>query len=371
MVTPNSTPAIDPVRLKKLVQRMVDIYSPSGKEEEIVEYLRGYLKRKGLWVTLQEVDERRHNLLVLPQESDIRIALVGHLDTVSAYELEDFAFGEKGDTLTGLGTADMKGGCAAMIEACLSLRQGGHTNLPVALCLVVGEEESGDGAEQLVKKYHFPWAVIGEPTGLAPCLSHYGYVEAQISTGGKRRHAALAKNPNAVQTILKVLLRISENMQQAHPEISLNIRDLYSSQAGFAVPEYCEAWLDLHIPPDNSLGAIVAEVEEMVDMERDPHETIQVDCRITTISSGYKLPGRGPVVEALKSVFSRRGIEWKPQPFKSHSDANQLWAAGIMPLLLGPGNIENAHAPHEAVSFDEVCKASKIYRELVLELCNL
>ena len=46
---------IDPLRLKKLLLRMIDIYSPSGKEEALLSYLKGYLKRRGFDVQVQPV----------------------------------------------------------------------------------------------------------------------------------------------------------------------------------------------------------------------------------------------------------------------------------------------------------------------------
>jgi hypothetical protein len=42
-----------------------------------------------------------------------------------------------------------------MLEAYMCLQESGRSALPVALCLVVGEEE-GAGAEKLVEDYDFP-----------------------------------------------------------------------------------------------------------------------------------------------------------------------------------------------------------------------
>ena len=364
----NSPRAINIKRLKRLLQRTVDIYSPSGKEEELVDYLRGFLKRQGLPVMLQEVDENRHNLLVLPPCKDIQTAMIGHLDTVPAYELEEYGYSEQGDVIKGLGVADMKGGCAAMIEAYLSIWDAGYTDLPVALCLLVGEEEDGDGARELIKHHHIQWALIGEPTDLKPCLSHYGYIEIQISTEGARVHASLADAAsNAVQVLLNVLLRISQHIQHKRPELGFNIRDLYSSQSGFASPDYCEAWLDLHVPPSASMGEIAAEVEEIVAKAKKKNDAVNARCRIATIIGGFELPEKGPLVKAIKSVFKQRDLPWAPQAFKSHSDANQLWTAGVKALLIGPGDIKYAHAPQEEISFGQVVQAAEIYADIVLE----
>ncbi len=358
---------IQPHRLKRLLRRVVDIYSPSGKEEELLHFLRGYLKRQGLPVVSQHVDDNRFNLVLLPKDSDIQLALIGHLDTVAAYDLEEYGYKEDEDQIKGLGAADMKAGCAAMIEAYLSLWESGSSQFPVALCLVVGEEKEGDGIEHLIKDYDFPWAVVGEPTDLRPCLSHYGYLEVQFRSLGKRRHASLAnmiKNP--IETMMHLILQVSHYLENERSGMVYNIRDLYSTPGGFVVPDRCEAWLDIHLPPGSPIGEIATDLEEIVDKKQAENELVELTFRIETIDAGYVLPEKGPFVEALKSVFEKTNLAWKPQAFVSHSDANKLWAAGVKPIILGPGSLEKAHAPDESVSFLQVCFAAELYRNLLI-----
>jgi acetylornithine deacetylase len=367
MIKPDSS--IDPQRLRRLLRRLMDIYSPSGKEEEIFAYLHGHLKRKGLPVSSQEVDDSRYNLIVVPSEVEARFALIGHLDTVVAYDLESYGYEEEDDLIIGLGAADMKAGCAAMIEAYLSLWEAGQRQLPMALVLVVGEEEEGDGAQQLLEEYYFPWALIAEPTDLRPCLSCYGYMEAQINTRGRRVHASLAgQSQNPIESMLHILLKISHYMMRNRPEGIYNIRDLLSTQAGFAVPEWCEAWLDLHLPPKAALGEISLELEELVERHGKENSHIDTSIRLATVEGGYELPEKGAVIEALKKVYSQNSQPWKPEAFPSHSDANRLWASGVKPILLGPGQLEKAHAPEESVSFQQVVVAAQLYRDLILSM---
>ncbi len=350
---------------------MIDIYSPTGKEEELLTYLHGYLKRKGIPVIRQAVDDSRYNLIVMPPGSDILLALVGHVDTVVAYDLEHYGFEDKDNLVIGLGAADMKSGCAAMVEAYVSLWEAGAQELPVALALLVGEEEEGDGAERLVQEFHFPWAIIAEPTNLQPCLSCYGYLEVQLNAQGKRLHASLAKKDhNPVESMLQLLLQISQYMVNDRPETIYNIRDLLSTQAGFAVPDWCEAWLDVHLPPNAPIGDISLELEEIVDNTRKENPQVNAGIRLVTVEAGYELPEKGFVVEALQAIYSGYAFSWKPQPFPSHSDANQLWAAGVKPILLGPGQLETAHAPDESVSFQQVALAAEVYRDLLMTMAS-
>ncbi|MFH1059404.1 MAG: M20/M25/M40 family metallo-hydrolase [Pseudomonadota bacterium] len=360
-----TAPTVDAGRLRRLLRRLVDIYSPSGKEEEILEFCQGYLKRRGLKVERQEVDEYRYNLLVLPESGEARLALVGHLDTVVAYDLENLGVEDEGDRVIGLGAADMKAGCAAMIEAMVSLHER-QAGLPLALCLVVGEEEDGDGAQALAGEHRFPWAIIGEPTELQPCTAHYGYVEAQLITRGRRRHASLANNhQNPIQAMLDILLRVSRHMA-SRPEMAYNIRDLRSAPEGFVVPELCEAWLDVHLPPTSPLGELTRELEEVVAGARRDTPGLEAELKLFGLFAGYQLSDKEPLLKELARICEIHGLTLAPSAFRSHSDANLLWAAGIKPLLLGPGSLEQAHAPNEWVDFAQVRQAAALYQELAL-----
>lgn len=356
-------------RLRRLLHRLIDIYSPSGKEEEILSYVYGYMKRHHLPVIRQSVDDSRYNLVVMPPGLDVQLALIGHLDTVVAYDLDNYGYQEAGDQIRGLGSADMKSGCAAMLEAYLSIWEAGFTQLPVALALVVGEEEEGDGIERLVEEFYFPWALVAEPTDLCPCLSHYGYMEIQISTRGKRLHASLAdRSRNPVENMLGLLMQVSRYMIERRSEGVYNIRDLFSSHVGFAVPDWCEVWLDVHLPPHAPIGDVSVELEQIVDLNRKNNPQNNATIRFVTVHDGYELPEKGPVVKALQNLYKKRSLAWTPKAFSSHSDANRLWISGVKPILLGPGQLQMAHAPDESVYFSQVQCAAELYSDLIVSM---
>ena len=80
---------IQPQRLFRLLQRMIDIYSPSGKEEELLAYLYNFFKKRHLPVHRQMLEDGRYNVIVAPPDVDIELALIGHVDTVAAHDLEE------------------------------------------------------------------------------------------------------------------------------------------------------------------------------------------------------------------------------------------------------------------------------------------
>ena len=112
---------IDPHRLRQLLLELMEIYSPSGKEEDAQLFIEEFCARHGLTAERQPVEDDRYNLRFTLGEEEPTLYLVGHVDTVGAWDLEEYGPREEGDIIRGLGSADMKGGCAAMLEAFLAL----------------------------------------------------------------------------------------------------------------------------------------------------------------------------------------------------------------------------------------------------------
>jgi acetylornithine deacetylase len=358
-------------RLKTLLTDMIDIYSPSGKETQLADYLQRYFKKNNIRILPQLVDEGRHNLLLLPENENAQLIFVGHIDTVPAYELDNYKSYEDDDDIYGLGSCDMKSGCAAMIEAFIAYHEAfPDTDFPAALALVVGEEDLGDGSEMLISEYHYPWAIVGEPTDLKPCLGHYGYAEATIHIKTERKHAAEAdKDTQSVSALLKTLVKITDYLDSEKHDIVYNIRNVNSSQAGFAAPEWAEAVIDLHLPPQYPIGAITIEIEEMLSKSLAGTSLLAEDIlRFYNINSGYQLPEKGFLPNVLKTVYSDLSISWEADSFKSASDANILWNAGIKPIVLGPGQLSKAHSSNESVPFSQVMAAADIYLKILSEI---
>jgi acetylornithine deacetylase len=139
-----------------------------------------------------------------------------------------------------------------------------------------------------------------------------------------------------------------------------------SSQAGFVVPDRCEAWIDLHLPPDrdpvvlqDAIRLIVANLDQQIP-------GLDLEVSFDFASSGYSLGTDNHLAQTLLEVYPRLGLPLQMNAFRSHSDGNLFFAAGVRPLILGPGSLETAHTPDERVAFDEVSAAARIYAALCL-----
>lgn len=350
---------------------MIDIYSPSGKETEISDFLKEYISTQKIEITSQDVSDERNNLIYRPDSDYTQLVFLGHIDTVPAFSLDNYRYSEEDGLIYGLGSSDMKGGCAAMIEAFTSYREAEGTAPPAALALVVGEEETGDGCMALLKDHHFTWAIVGEPTNLLPCFTHYGYVEFMLNTFGKRSHASMANHSqNAIREMLRILLKISDYLDKERQEIIYNIRDVNSSHAGFAVPDRCEAWMDLHMPSRFPIGELIYELEELISENIPEKHSIDEVLSFSTVHQGYQLAEKGIIPEILKEVYKKHTIDWQTGEFPSDSDGSILWREGVRPIILGPGQLEHAHTYDELIDFAQVQKAAELYLDILYSFKN-
>lgn len=362
--------AIDPQRLRRTLLEMIDIYSPSGKEEDIQLYLEERLTAAGLPVRRQEVEEERYNLVATMGPGEPTLYLVGHVDTVAAWDIDEYAAVEEWGVVRGLGSADMKGGCAAMVEAWLALAAlPAAERPPLGLLLVVGEEENGDGSLRFLEETRPEWVVIGEPTALRPAFSHFGYMEIALVTQGRRIHSSLPElGHNAIESMLRVLLQLAGAplFEREWPQLVYSIREMSSARAGFVVPDRCEALIDLHLAPGVDPGAMRRELEAIFDRARTAIKDLDLQVAFDFEAAGYQLATDNRMMAILEEVYPRLNLPLEFVPFRSHSDGNQFHQAGSRPLILGPGSLETAHTPEEQTSLAEVEAAARIYAALAL-----
>lgn len=258
-----------------------------------------------------------------------------------------------------------------MIEAWLALSTLPEEERPsVGLLLVVGEEENGDGSAKFLEKEAPAWVVIGEPTSLSPCFTHYGYLEVALATSGRRIHSSLPElGHNAVESMLRFLLLLGREplFDRDDPQIVYSIREMSSSRAGFVVPDQCETYIDLHLPPGQTpekvqevLRSCAVKAEHAI-----PGLNLEIDFNFS--AKGYTLAGNDRLVEFCENVYPRLNLPLTFSPFRSHSDGNLFFQAGCKPLILGPGSLESAHTADEQISMSEVEAAARIYAAICLD----
>jgi succinyl-diaminopimelate desuccinylase len=119
----------------------------------------------------------------------------GHLDVMPAAE-RLFTPRRDANHLYGRGTADMKGGLAAMMHTLRDIAEE-NPEQSIAMMVVADEEEGGvHGAEYLLEEeeYRPEFCITGEPNNLGGHMhvinKQEGVIQVELSTTGQAAHAA-------------------------------------------------------------------------------------------------------------------------------------------------------------------------------------
>jgi acetylornithine deacetylase len=131
---------------------------------------------------------------------------------------------------------------------------------------------------------------------------------------------------------------------------------------GFVVPDRCEAGSTCIFPeadrapsPGRSAGGPPA-----------PAYVADLNLEVAFIRRrGYNQEPTTPWLPVC-SKSAKLGRPLHCDAFRSHSDGNLFFEAGVRPLILGPGALESAHTPDEQTTLAEVAAAARIYTALAL-----
>ena len=141
-------------------------------------------------------------------EGDRPLYFHGHYDVVPAQNRSQFEPYIDGDRLYGRGSADMKGGLAAMIHALVALRDAPGR---VVLHLVPDEETGGARGSRLLENLDGIGMLTPEPTSGVVWNANRGAISMRVTTRGKAAHVGLAHTGvNAFERMVTLVNRLQD-----------------------------------------------------------------------------------------------------------------------------------------------------------------
>jgi len=344
----------------RLVERLAELVAfdsrnPEGDERPLVQRLGAELRALGA-ASVEEVDVGEHAYVYARFGGDSpRVLLNAHVDTVPAnegYTSPPHLLVRRGDRLYGLGTADIKGAIAAILEALAA----GPVTRPVGV-LFSGDEEHGgscirafldsDAARGLER------AIVCEPTNLRVGARHRGIGAATVTleaAGGHSSRVDEMVNPIAVLARAAVALDdMGVEFKAKGPPgfrgINLNVAALDGGIAFNVIPTRATLTFSLRQAPGDRVEDLLAETERRVRAATSPHA---IAWSVTIASPSLQqrdLAGFEPLLGARVA---------EPINLDFWTEASRLSERGIDAVVFGPGAIAQAHAADEYVEFAEL-----------------
>jgi len=324
------------------------------------------------------------------------LLMEGHTDVVTpgdyaAWQYDPFGAEIVDGKMYGRGTADMKGGVAAMLFAVRALQLAGAPFAgTIRLLIPVDEEGLMIGIKDIVAKGYATGAsaaIICEPEQHEVCIAQKGALRLKLESFGRVAHGAMPEEGvNALSAMIHLLSRImaiETDLRQRHGEHPL-LGKIYVSPtvarapiSGDAsqinvLPDYCDAYLDIRTIPGVNHHDIIAQIEAFIIQVLQIDPTYNLRVSIVDDRPSTEISDTHPLVQSLQHAHTL--VYGNPPPFggvPGSTDGTIIMRdAGVPVVVYGPGGKRIPHQPNEYVEINEVERAAEVYIHAAMHFLN-
>lgn len=305
----------------------------------------------------------------------------GHLDVVGTEGMlhPPFAAEERDGRMYGRGSADMKGGIAAMCAAAHRAAAHGLTG-EIVIAAVADEEYESLGTRALLERgVRADACVITEPTKLAIMPAHRGFVWLEVEVTGRAAHGSRWDiGVDAIRhagLLLAELDRVDAEVlpRSTHPLLGRGSLHASLIEGGIGMstyPDRCVLKLERRTIPGERASDVVDEVRRACDAIRARRPSFAADVRLLVTQGPSDVPVDAPLVRALDRALVESGAPVRVEGMSAWTDAALLNEAGIPAVCFGPGDISLAHAAEEYIPLDEIDRATTVLAALAATWCG-
>jgi succinyl-diaminopimelate desuccinylase len=339
----------DPADLFGLTAALCAVPSVSGNESTLAGAVEARLRAR---VADLSVDRVGNNVVARTERGrSRRIVLGGHLDTVPANG--NAAPRVEGDVLHGLGSADMKGGLAALL-ALAELASGRDATHDLTFVWYEGEEVADehnglrhifDLAPDLLGG---DLAILLEPTGGWVEAGCQGTLHARATMRGQRAHSARPwMGSNAIHAMSDLLTRVAGFESETVIVDGLEYREALQAvriEGGVAnnvVPDECRLTVNRRFAPNRSIDDAAAETRALLAGADE----------IEILSASPAAPPN--LADPLVAEFVGT-LDLAVRPKLGWTDVARFAARGVPALNFGPGDPTLAHTAAEHVTREDI-----------------
>ena len=348
----------------------------------VSERLANWLDDLGFRVELMEIPghTEKYNVIAALGEGDDGLVLAGHSDTVpfdlERWSSDPFTLTERDGRLYGLGTCDMKGFFPLAIEAARRFKREA-LRAPLTIVATADEESTMDGALELVKQGRPKgrYALIGEPTGLRPVRAHKGIMMEAIRLIGRAGHSSdPALGINALEGMHQVLAELiawreelqanNRNPLFAVPVPTLNLGHIHGGDNPNRICGQCELHIDIRPLPGMALEELRGELERRV-RARLGESALAVEFQpLFSGTPAMETRADSPIVTASEALTHHPAGS-----VAFGTEGPYFHQLGVETVILGPGDIEQAHQPDEYLEMARIAPTVELLEGLIRRFC--
>lgn len=353
--------------------------NPPGGEEAIALHLQRQLAELGITSVLYPYREGRASLYAeIPGRQPGSLILTGHLDTVPPspnWSFAPFQVSEQDGRLFGLGTADMKGGVAMLLEGFCQVARRGPPLYTLKLMLTADEEGDFGGAksfEQTGLAEDALFALVAEATCGRTMVGERGLFWPRLYFQGKEAHGSTpSQGINAIEAAGRTLIPLLEWARSLPPRAlfgppTLNPGRIEGGRQPNIVAESCRLDLDFRYGEECEQEALIGRMEELGHSSLPGIRFHWETCKaVKPLFTPLDDPWVMALLGAQKAV---KGDAEQPGVVSYCTDLPVLFPRTAPPcVVFGPGDIRQAHQPDEYISLVSLEESSRVLTRFLLE----
>lgn len=321
-------------------------------DDAIFVYCAQVLRAAGCDVQITDLGNGCVNLLAT--RGSTNLVFNCHLDTVPAdpaWTQDPFKLTHDATNAIGLGACDIKGAAACLLSA------AEQTDAPLAI-LLSSDEEAGDSTcikHFLKHNPSYDTAIVCEPTDTHAVTKHRGIQTYELHFDGLATHSSqpTANDDNALH---HAAIWAARAIEYAHTTLPDNLRfNIGIINGGVKTNIAASAATVRFGIRQHASTDLPATKAHLLSLLPDPDRAKLIEC--------FNAPplDAGPAGDALIECFKLTPA----RPVDFWTEAALFSAAGLTAIVLGPGNISQAHTPDESVPIEDLIKATEIYTHII------
>ena len=308
------------------------------------------------------------------------LVLAGHTDTVpldeELWSVDPFKVTQRDGKLFGLGVTDMKGFFPIIMEAVKPLLDKSFKE-PLIILATADEETSMQGARSIAQlgRPKARAAIIGEPTGLMPVKAHKGIMMDSVRLLGQSGHSSdpsLGNNAlDAMHAVISDLMTYREELKCRYnsdlfsiPHPTLNLGVIHGGDNPNRICGHCELEFDIRLMPGMHIETVRAEIRNRIATLMDP---LGIQFELAALFTGvpaFFADENSALLRTAEKLTGHSGIS-----VAFGTEGPFLQELGMDTIIMGPGNIDQAHQPDEYMSIDMIEPCIDVLQKMISHHC--
>ena len=340
-----------------------------AKDDVLFHYLSTHFNALGFVVEVTDLGDG--HVIFYAQKGQPDILFNVHLDTVpvtestlASWQHEPFKLSVVADKAYGRGSCDIKGAVACLMQVAQ------HSD-DMAVVFTSDEEGANGCCVQWFIDHNdlsqYSQIIIAEPTSAQAVVSHRGYLSSQVEFYGSCGHSsmAIALTENAIH---KANNWLTQALKYAHSHVNennlagicFNVGVINGGEKNNMIAESVNLNFSARVPSGVSSQQVF---DALKSYDSDKKSTWKASMMVPALPA-YSESGKPSTVDDSLNFCKKHHIK-VTQAVDFWTEAALFSQAGFAAMVLGPGDIKQAHTIDEWVELSQLEAIYHIYNKVI------